>query len=418
MVGKAKPAKGSKPAVVNGGRKEKAVKEKVVEPVVEDSSDDSKDDEHFDESAISGSDDSDAFDVEMDSDDDEDEAIKNAILKQLAKGGVVELDTGKDEEEDSEEDDNEEEDDDENLQTLSDMIDEDEEDGGDYEDDEEMQDLPDMVRTNGKEIMLEDLSDQDEDIVPTQRVTINNKPALERIYNEINLSLPFIETQAVTTAAPLDIPNPEDDLEREMAFYKQALSAAQEGRKKLQTLGVPFTRPNDYFAEMVKSDDHMQRVRQRLLDDDAALKASENARKQRQLKKFGKAVQIEKQKSRQKEKSDMLDKVKSLKRKRKDGEGGDDGFDIELDDAIADPRGEGNNRRGSNRKGGISRKKRDEKYGFGGKKRHAKSNTAESTGDMRSFDSKKMKKPFRGSKQKGKSSNKPNRPGKARRQSK
>ena len=33
-----------------------------------------------------------------------------------------------------------------------------------------------------------------------------------------------------------------------------------EGIRKLHDLGVPTKRPNDYFAEMVKSDQHMDKA--------------------------------------------------------------------------------------------------------------------------------------------------------------
>ena len=49
--------------------------------------------------------------------------------------------------------------------------------------------------------------------------------------------------------------------------------------------GVPFSRPDDFFAEMIKSDEHMAKVRQRLLDEAASMQAAERARKQRDLKK-------------------------------------------------------------------------------------------------------------------------------------
>jgi rRNA-processing protein EBP2 len=65
---------------------------------------------------------------------------------------------------------------------------------------------------------------------------------------------------------------------------------------------------------MVKSDDLMARVRQRLLDEDAQIKASEQARKQREAKKFGKKVQVEKLQERQKKKSEDLEKIKSMKK--------------------------------------------------------------------------------------------------------
>ena len=41
---------------------------------------------------------------------------------------------------------------------------------------------------------------------------------------------------------------------------KQAQAAAIEGVRRLQELGVPTKRPDDYYAEMAKSDQHMQKV--------------------------------------------------------------------------------------------------------------------------------------------------------------
>jgi rRNA-processing protein EBP2 len=107
-----------------------------------------------------------------------------------------------------------------------------------------------------------------------------------------------------------------DDLNRELEFYAQSLAAVKEARKQLKAEGVPFSRPNDYFAEMVKSEEHMGRVRQRLVDDAAGKKAATEARRQRDLKKFGKAVQVAKQQERDKAKRETLDKINVLKRSK------------------------------------------------------------------------------------------------------
>ena len=45
-----------------------------------------------------------------------------------------------------------------------------------------------------------------------------------------------------------------------LSSYQQALSALEMGQRKLKELDVPTTRPDDYFAEMVKTDDHMRKV--------------------------------------------------------------------------------------------------------------------------------------------------------------
>lgn len=58
----------------------------------------------------------------------------------------------------------------------------------------------------------------------------------------------------------------------------------------------------------------MERIRQKLLDEGAGIKKGEEARKQRDLKKFGKQVQVEKLKEREKSKKEMDERLKSLKR--------------------------------------------------------------------------------------------------------
>ncbi|PWN47025.1 Ebp2-domain-containing protein [Violaceomyces palustris] len=291
---------------------------------------------------------------------------------------------------------------------------EEEEDGEEEEDEEEegeeeeiaYEDLPDNVQ----------LSEQAK-ASRKQRIKINNEEAIRRIHDEIRLDggqsstassakttssksvgLPWIETMRVTYDKVVEdeVPDPDNDLQRELAFYKQSLHAVIEGKKLVEAAGVAFSRPADFFAEMVKSDEHMERVRQRLLDESAAIKASEAAKKQRELKKFGKKVQVEKLEERQRKKREMNEKVKNLKRKHAGDDGGandEDDFDVRLEDALDDSKpargGAGGARRGQGKgkdgRAKMPRTVRDEKYGFGGKKRRAKSNTAESTNDFGGF---------------------------------
>jgi rRNA-processing protein EBP2 len=164
---------------------------------------------------------------------------------------------------------------------------------------------------------IESLASEDKgDIIPHQRLTINNTAALLRSLKSFALpsSLPFSATQSVTSAEPVQIKDPEDDLTRELAFYKQSLDAVKEGRERLKREGVPFARPADYFAEMVKSEEQMGKVRQKMVDEAARKKASADARRQRDLKKFGKAVQVAKLQERDRAKRDTLDKINVLKR--------------------------------------------------------------------------------------------------------
>ena len=167
---------------------------------------------------------------------------------------------------------------------------------------------------------LEDLEDEEkEDLIPHQRLTINNTVALTAALKRIALpisKLTFSEHQSVTTSAPVEIADVSDDLNRELAFYAQSLSAVQEARKQLKAEGVPFTRPTDYFAEMVKADEHMAKIKAKLIDEAAGKKASAEARKQRDLRKFGKQVQVAKLQERDKERKQTLDNIKTLKRSK------------------------------------------------------------------------------------------------------
>ena len=62
--------------------------------------------------------------------------------------------------------------------------------------------------------------------------------------------LPFSEN-GDEDGEPIDV---HDDLKREVAFYKMALEGVHEARKLCKKAKVPFSRPDDFFAEMVKTD--------------------------------------------------------------------------------------------------------------------------------------------------------------------
>lgn len=57
--------------------------------------------------------------------------------------------------------------------------------------------------------------------------------------------------------------NQDENMVRELAFYQQALEAARIARDKFRELDIPFSRPDDYYAEMLKSDEHMAKVRKK-----------------------------------------------------------------------------------------------------------------------------------------------------------
>lgn len=193
--------------------------------------------------------------------------------------------------------------------------------GGDDDDEDDEEEDPEA-----DDIPMSDLDDLDddekEDLVPHQRLTINNTSALLAALHRISIptdkSVAFATHQTVVSSEPTasKIGDIQDDLKRELAFYAQSLEAAKRARSLLKAEGVPFARPTDYFAEMVKDDDHMGKVKAKMMEEASAKKASAEARKQRELKKFGKQVQQAKLQERNKAKKDTLEKIQSLKRSK------------------------------------------------------------------------------------------------------
>ncbi|KAK4150074.1 eukaryotic rRNA processing protein EBP2-domain-containing protein [Chaetomidium leptoderma] len=277
-------------------------------------------------------------------------------------------------------------------------------DDDDDEDDDEEEDI------DVDELSASDEEDEEQIAAGTRvRQTINNKEgllaALRRFALDTNpKTVPFAFHQSVVSSTNTEdsIPSIDDDLERELAFMNQSLEAARKARTLLRKEGVPFTRPTDFFAETIRSDETMQKVKAKMVEEATAKKASAEARKQRDLKKFGKQVQVQKQLERAKEKRDTLEKINQLKRKRQDGTSSavganeaEDLFDVAVDNEL---KSAGKKRSAGDHGGppGAKRQKKDTKFGFGGKKRFIKSGDAMSSGDLSGFDAKRMKSGGRG----------------------
>ena len=86
--------------------------------------------------------------------------------------------------------------------------------------------------------------------------------------------------------------NVEDDKLRESAFASLARRAVSEGRAELRRLKLPFARPHDFLAEMLKSDDHMARVKRRILFEQEKIRvvearkaAARNRKRNKEVKK-------------------------------------------------------------------------------------------------------------------------------------
>jgi rRNA-processing protein EBP2 len=158
-------------------------------------------------------------------------------------------------------------------------------------------------------------------------------------------------------------------------FYRQAQSAAIEGIKKLHEAGVSTKRPDDYFAEMAKTDEHMQKIRSHLMAKQEGIAKSERIRQIREQRRMGKIIQKEVTKKREEEKKKMLDNLKEFRKGKLKN------LDFLDDDERPMKRGTPNKNRGK-KPVSQKRKNRDDKYGFGGKKRGLKRNTADSSAEI------------------------------------
>lgn len=158
-----------------------------------------------------------------------------------------------------------------------------------------------------------------------------------------------------------------NDFRREMIFHRQAQAAAVDGIKRLHTLGLSTKRPDDYFAEMAKTDGHMQKVRSNLMAKQQGQAKSERLKQIREQRKMGKMIQRQSRVHRDTEKREMLDQLKKFRKGK-----------LKNLDFLEDNRSK-NSAAAAAAKG--KRKDRDNRFGFGGKKRGIKRNTKESSMD-------------------------------------
>ncbi|KAI8428736.1 hypothetical protein MSG28_007422 [Choristoneura fumiferana] len=247
-----------------------------------------------------------------------------------------------------------------------------------------------------------------------EKKRVNNVSDLKLKLKGFQLKLPWVETlDLVTSVAPMapdvalqmqetaqrrknikennkgtKVYDPSQDpvlneFKRENLIHRQAQAAVVEGLKKLKELGIPTRRPEDYFAEMAKTDEHMQKVRKNLLAKQAAQARNEKVRQLRDQKKIAKRVQIDARLKQASEKREMLEQLKRVRK----------GKSTDLD-FLDDNKGKNSKGKGPQNKLSKKRALKDKKFGFGGKKKGSKQNTRESSSNMDGFNSSAKKKPF------------------------
>ncbi|KFD51833.1 hypothetical protein M514_07360 [Trichuris suis] len=118
--------------------------------------------------------------------------------------------------------------------------------------------------------------------LPAVEAPINNKSGLEAKLKELKRPLAWIEKMSVISRCS-DPPVKDDDFQLELCFYEQAKRSLLTVWKKMSVLPQLNFRPADYFSEMVKTDEHMLKIREKQLNYFNA-KLRSNARKGQQKK--------------------------------------------------------------------------------------------------------------------------------------
>ncbi|XP_043717161.1 probable rRNA-processing protein EBP2 homolog [Telopea speciosissima] len=275
-------------------------------------------------------------------------------------------------------------------------------------------DTVDMVDVNGEASEPEpepESESEDEDVKLTEasKNSINNRDGLLEKLADISWpdNVEWIHKLSIDIDREQEV-DVNDDLARELSFYTQALEGARQAFGKLQSIGLPFLRPPDYYAEMVKTDAHMVKVKGRLLVEKRKIEEAEERRKAREAKKIAKEVQSQKLKERAKQKKDDIESVQKWRKQRQQSgfAGGDKdgemGFSFEDENVFERSNkrrpgvapgdrsgGKAGHRGGMGKKGGDKNRKdrnyKNSKFGFGGRKGLKKQNTAETTNELRGF---------------------------------
>ena len=141
------------------------------------------------------------------------------------------------------------------------------------------------------------------------------KNDIQKFYDAKNKKIDFLEYPINISQS--EIPpnlNPDDDIKRELIFYNIAKENAIQGMIQLKKLGEKINRPDDYFVEMLKSDEQMVKVKKQIINEQQYIKKFEKKKKKMQNIKFAKSIKDFQNKERSKFKRQTLQGVENWKK--------------------------------------------------------------------------------------------------------
>ena len=117
------------------------------------------------------------------------------------------------------------------------------------------------------------------------------KNDIQKYYTVKNKNIDWLEfpVSISESAIPQNL-NPDDDIKRELIFYNIAKENAIKGMIQLKQLGEKINRPDDYFVEMLKSDEQMMKVKKQIINEQQYIKKFEAKKQKMQNIKFAKSI--------------------------------------------------------------------------------------------------------------------------------
>jgi len=226
----------------------------------------------------------------------------------------------------------------------------------------------------------------------TKKDAINDESGILHKLEDIKLVIPGEETVPwmeilVISVDKIDLPKTSDDLDREKKFYDSARKGVLEAMARLNQLSIPRDRPDDYFAEMIKTDDHMSKVKGALLKEKRIIEQAQLRTKKRLESKYIKSSQASQHEKRVKEKKDETEAIRKWRKLKKKNNLDEDGFPEELLDPNSQLRKQMSAHSNPKQKGMTKAQMKAKKYRT--YKKRSKVNTAASTNDMSDFSAKK-----------------------------
>ena len=158
------------------------------------------------------------------------------------------------------------------------------------------------IIANNEEQNDENLNEEQEEEIHSEDPSINLvdeinekinsiKNDIQKFYDAKNKKIDWLEfpVEISQSSIPQNL-NPDDDIKRELIFYNIAKENAIQGMIELKQLGEKINRPDDYFVEMLKSDDQMMKVKKQIINEQQYIKKFEAKKQKMQNIKFAKSI--------------------------------------------------------------------------------------------------------------------------------